>query len=311
MPPPHTDADVPHADELLDGWRQEVARVALELRERYPMEAAQRSHAERLLVRLAMYLDVVTRQPSTAAREAFAVASDPGCELPALVGVVERDPTLARALLRHAASAACAGFWAPSSVDDAVRRLGAKGVQIAVLAGLAESLLARPAALYSPMAPQVWAHMVRTGPRARALARAFEVPPQEAFTLGLLHDVGKLVLFDLVAALGEELQREVQLPDGLAEEALRLLHEPLGGMALLRWGVDHRAAVAVATHHRSAPAPYGMSNDRRSEVVYLAERLDLAVTAGRPVALDEWVAEGALTADPARVSAVLDPAMAA
>jgi HD-like signal output (HDOD) protein len=286
--------------------------VALELAERHRLVDTERSHAERLLVRLAVDLEFVIRQPSQAAQEAFAVASDPGCELPALVAIVERDPSLARAVLRHAASAAVGAVAPPRSLDDAVRRLGATGVQIAVLAGLAESLLARPAALYSPMAPQVWGHMVRTGPRARALARAFDVPPDEAFTLGLLHDVGKLVLFDLVAAMREELRREVHIPPELAAEALRRLHEPLGGMALLRWGVDPRAAWGVATHHRERasendPAP----RDRRSEVVFLAERLDLAVHAGRPVALDEWAAAGRLTADPERVRAAVARAAAA
>ncbi|HEX8903972.1 MAG TPA: HDOD domain-containing protein, partial [Longimicrobiaceae bacterium] len=299
---------LPPAAEMLDAWRQEVARIALELRERYPLPDDQRAGAERLLVRLAVDVEMVIRQPSAAAREAYAVASDPACEVPALLRVVERDPTLARALLRHASSAAVGLPTPPASVDDAVRRLGAKGVQIAMLAGMAESLLSRPAALYSPMAPHVWAHMVRTGPRARALARAFDVAPQEAFTIGLLHDVGKLVLFDLAAALREEFQREVRLPPQLVAEALRLLHEPLGGMALLRWGVDPRAAWAVANHHRGVP---GAAPDRRSEVVFVAERLDVAVTSGRPVALDEWAAEGRLTVERARMEAAVERARAA
>lgn len=35
---------------------------------------------------------------------------------------------------------------------------------------------------------------------ARGIARLFGADPDEAFTLALLHDVGKLVLFDRVAA---------------------------------------------------------------------------------------------------------------
>jgi hypothetical protein len=113
----------------------------------------------------------------------------------------------------------------------------------------------------------------------------------------------------------EELRREVHIPDALAAEALRRLHQPLGGMALLRWGVHPRAAWAVATHHRErAPGGDGddpAPRDRRSEVVFLAERLDLAVHAGRPVALDEWAAAGRLTADPERVRAAVARAAAA
>ena len=97
---------IPPAAERVDRGRREVAQTAVELRERYPLPACQRALVERLVVRLAVDLEVAIRQPTAAAREAFAVASDPECEMPALIGVVERDPTLARALLRHAGSAA-------------------------------------------------------------------------------------------------------------------------------------------------------------------------------------------------------------
>jgi HD-like signal output (HDOD) protein len=295
---------LPPVAELEDGWRQEVARGCLDLRERHP--SLEHGHGERLLVKIAVDLEFTVRQPSPAAQEAFNVAGDPRCDLPALVRIIDRDPALARALLRTSGSALHGASSAPTSIDDAVRRLGAKGVQVAVLAGMAETLLARPAGVMSGLAAQVWAHMVRTGPLARTLARAFDVPPQEAFVLGLLHDVGKLVLCDMVGALREELRRDVLLADDLALDALVSLHEPLGGLALLRWGVDPRLARAVATHHRARPE---LGHDRLGEVVFLAERIDLARARGRELAVDRWHAEGRLTASPARVAAAVEKAL--
>jgi HD-like signal output (HDOD) protein len=296
---------LPPAAELAEEWRQEVARGCLDLRERHP--SLEHGHGERLLVKIAVDLEFTVRQPSAAAQEAFCAAGDTSCELPALVRIIERDAALTRALLRTSGSAIYGGNSAPSSTDDAVRRLGAKGVQVAVLAGMAEGLLARPAGAMSAIASQVWAHMVRTGPLARTLARAFDVPAHEAFVLGLLHDVGKLVLCDVVGALREALRRDVLLADDLALDALVTLHEPLGGLALLRWGVDPRAARAVATHHRARPE---LGHDRLGEVVFLAERLDLARSRGREIALDRWHAEGRLTASPARVAAAVEKALA-
>ena len=75
-----------------------------------------------------------------------------------------------------------------------------------VLAGMAEALL-HGSGPYLQDAEAAWAHMVRVGPLARGLARGFGVPPHEAFLLGLLHDVGKLVLFDLLSAVRHELRR--------------------------------------------------------------------------------------------------------
>jgi HD-like signal output (HDOD) protein len=291
---------------MVDEWRQQVARTVLALREQHPAPAdaggrTARVHAERLLVRIAVDLDMVVRQPPPAAQEALAVAGDPDCDLPALLRVVERDPAVTRGLMRHASSVMFAGSAPPASLDDAVRRLGARGVQVAVLAGMAEALL-HGSGPYLQAAEAVWVHMVRVGPLARALAPGFGVPPDEAFLLGLLHDVGKLVLFDLLAAVRHELRRDVDLPPRLAADALRELHEPLGGLALLRWGVDPRAAWAVAHHHRRDPAVEG---GLRSELLYVAEQLDAARARRRPVEVARWAAEGRLTTPPARVEAAV------
>jgi HD-like signal output (HDOD) protein len=296
---------VPPVEELLEAWRQQIARVCIDLREEYP--GLERDHTERLLVKLAVDLEFTIRQPSAAAQEAFDVAGAANCELATLVRIVERDPALTRALLRTSASAFYGGTSAPASIDDAVRRLGGKGVQVAVLSGMAEALLARPTAVYGSAAQLIWAHMVRTGPIARTVARAFDVPAHEALVLGLLHDVGKLVLCDVVGALREELRRDVLLVEGLAFDALTRLHEPLGGLALLRWGVDAKAARAVATHHRTEKVPTG---GRGSEVVYLAERIDLVKSRGQPVALDRWIEEGRLTVPRERLAPVVEKALA-
>jgi hypothetical protein len=195
---------LPHPSAMADAWRQRLARATIALRERHPVEGgpaerAARVHAERLLVKIAVDLDMVVRQPPPAAQEALAVAGDPQCELPALLRVIERDPAVTRGLMRHASSVMFAHAGPPASLDDAVRRLGARGVQVAVLAGMAEGLL-HDSGPYLQDAELVWAHMVRVGPLARGLARGFDVPSHEAFLLGLLHDVGKLVLFDLLSA---------------------------------------------------------------------------------------------------------------
>ena len=87
-------------------------------------------------------------------------------------------------------------------------------------------------------------------------------------------------------------------PGTVFDDALRELHEPLGGLTLLRWGVDPRAAWAVAHHHRRQPPA---APDRRSEVIFLAAHLDAALVAREEPDIDRWFAEGQLTAPHDRV----------
>lgn len=299
-PPP-----LPSSAALSEGWRADVARVTIALRERYPLQDSPRDHAERLLVKLAVDLEMAVWQPSAAAQEALAMIADPDGDPTALVRVLERDDALGRGVMRHAGCALYASGSPPASVDDAVRRLGAAGVQVAVLAGMAESLQQRTCGPYEPLAQQVWGQLTQAGPRARAMARPFGVATPEAFLLGLVHDVGKLVLFDLLSALYQELRRDLLLPDGLGEEALDLLHEPLGGLALLRWGVEPRIAWAVANHHRRTPVE---GREPRSELLYVTERLQTATRTGRAPDVEAWCREGALLTPPGRVAAAIEEA---
>ena len=96
--------------------------------------------------------------------------------------------------------------------------------------------------------------MQRTAPVARAIAPAFGVDAETAYSLALLHDVGKLVVFDHVSRLRHDHRRELKMPDLFFRQLLAHLHEPLGGLAVLRWDLGADAARAVAEHHRR-PVP--------------------------------------------------------
>jgi len=265
-------------------------------------DAQRRDDAERVLDALGGDGAMAIRQPPAAATEALRIARNPDCGLAELTRLVGRDPLLTQGLLRYAGAAFHATSTSVLSVDAAVHRLGAKGVQTVVLSTMVESLLGRPGTEYGPLTLAVWDHMVRTAPIARALHSAFDVPAHDAFVVGLLHDVGKLVLLDRVAAVRAERARDLQLPPGLLESALRALHEPLGALAIRRWGLGDRAAAAIASHHRAPPAV----PDRLAEVVHVAEKLDLAVTRGTPIALDRWWDEGRIGGDRARAGLVVE-----
>ncbi|MBL0173061.1 MAG: HDOD domain-containing protein [Gemmatimonadaceae bacterium] len=108
---------------------------------------------------------------------------------------------------------------------------------------------------------------------ARALAPAFGADSEEAFSIAMLHDIGKLVFFDQVSALRKSQRRPVNLPDAWLARALEQLHEPLGAAAAHQWGLGSAAADAIGSHHRrerpSARHPL-------AETLFVAERAEHA-----------------------------------
>jgi HD-like signal output (HDOD) protein len=247
----------------------------------------------------------VIRQPPIAAQAVLSLSRRRNYRLDEMTALFERDPAMSQALLRHGNSAWYAGLSDQPllSIKAAIQRVGSRGVHATVMYHLLQGELSRPGAGLDTQARMVWEHMVRTAPLARGLARFFGGDAEEAFTLGLLHDVGKLVFFDRVAAERTRLRRELVFPDGFVTAALSLLHEPLGGLAILEWGMDQRSARIIATHHRWGDHPVG---EPLSQVVYLAEAVDIARQRGDAVDLALLWQEGDLAGPTDQVAAWLE-----
>lgn len=244
------------------------------------------------------------RRPPLAARRLLQESRRSSCSLQKLEAIIDTDPALLQTLLKHANSA----FYATApganpivAAPPALRRLGTKGLQVVVISHLVEGSLCRPGNGLDAMAGAVWDHMVRVGPLARALAEVVEeVDREEAYALGLFHDVGKLVLFNRMADLRRELRRPLRLDSDFVRVALRELHEPLGGLAVMDWGMGNEAARAIAHHHRDPPPD---PRSPSSEVVFLAERLDLSSLRGEEPDLAALHEEGGLEISLDRITA--------
>jgi HD-like signal output (HDOD) protein/CheY-like chemotaxis protein len=107
----------------------------------------------------------------------------------------------------------------------------------------------------------LWNHSMTTASFARAIARAERssgVVRDDAFTAGLLHDVGRLVL---ASAFGDEYRRVLKRTEEpgvqLAEcegDAFGCTHNGVGAYLLGLWGLTDSIVEAVAWHHQPARA---------------------------------------------------------
>jgi putative nucleotidyltransferase with HDIG domain len=284
--------------------RRAFARGTHELRNRYA-DALHEGDGRSLLASLGEKGSVLVKQPPIAAQAVLSVIQRRDCSLTQLARVVEKDPALLQDLLRHANSAYYATSMAKpvTSVAMAVRRMGTSGVYATVMARIVEGQFTKPGGELDGIAVMVWEHLIRTAPIARMLARSFKVDAEEAFTLGLLHDVGKLILFDRVADLRRRRRREVDLPEGFIVDALALLHEPVGATACTSWGLSDEFLRAMVHHHRRPPT---RTPCPLSEVAFLAERIDLAAQRGEDLDLPALWAEGQLTGPMDAVAEVVE-----
>ena len=242
-----------------------------------------------------------------AGREALAtltaILEDPLVETARLLPVVERDPGLAAGLLRLCNSPYY-GFR---------RRIGTPREALALVGNLAfarlalsltlEPVLARGLPGYGEDTGRLWEHSLVTAYGAAALAVAMGRRDQRdrAFTAGLLHDVGKLVLDPELAAARRRDGADAPRPGTVTLAVERTLagwdHGEAGGALLASWGLPAAVAAAVRWHHVPELAA---DHADLAEAVHLAEKIAHFAAGIRDAAagVEAWVAD---TVDPAVV----------
>lgn len=188
---------------------------------------------------------------------------DPDGNAEEVVKVVRTDAVLSGKLLRICNSPAF-GFRQPvSSVGQAVMAIGFAEVQRLAIALTFGGVMHRPLAGYDIDAEAYWLHSLLVGLGAEALAEAvprFRSEASAAYTAGLLHDIGKLVLNQTlapepVAAIRELIETEGRAALDAEREVLGVDHAEVGAGLLEKWKLPACLVEAVRWHHQPEFSP--------------------------------------------------------
>jgi putative nucleotidyltransferase with HDIG domain len=185
---------------------------------------------------------------------------------------IARDQGLTARLLRVANSSFYGLQCQVSTINEAVVVLGFRTVRSMVLAvGLSGVFRADHCPGFSAVAHI--RHGVAVGLTARALALLTRRGPEIAFTGGILHDVGKLVLascFPTQYAQALAYREHHDCTPVVAErDVLRLDHAEVGGLLADAWRFPPSLRSAVAEHHSPAAA----TADSLADLIHVADAI--------------------------------------
>ena len=158
-----------------------------------------------------------------------------------------------------------------SSVKQAIVLLGTNRLKQIVLATCASDVLGTALPGYNLAAGDLWRHSIAVSNAAVALAKYKKLPePNNIFTPGLLHDIGKLILGRFVEKHFKVINK--LLSDGLPLEVaenmvLETDHAEIGAQILTQWSFPSDVVNAVRLHHN----PELMHNKNlENDLLYLA-----------------------------------------
>lgn len=176
---------------------------------------------------------------------------DPHTDISDIADLVAFDPGLTVKLIQSCNTAALAGDMLVTDVGQAVNRLGMRCVFQVVAALAGKSVLNSPAIHAVLDVNQLWEHSVMVGLAASILAKAREADDSAAFTAGLLHESGKVVMAQAFREYyGELLTSYSGNPAVLLarERATFGFDHPEAGGRLLARGAFPEVIVASVTH---------------------------------------------------------------
>jgi putative nucleotidyltransferase with HDIG domain len=208
---------------------------------------------------------------------------------------ISRDQALAAKTLRLANSSFYGRGGQVRSVAEAIGVLGLRTVRgVATAAGLAGSFRRHAGFDHDAF----WRHSIGSALCAQALAGELRRDDGDlAFTVGLLHDIGRLALASAFApayAEAERWRRDNDCPASEAERAvLGIDHAEVGGLIARQWNFAPAIVDAIREHH-APPADAGLTLTAIAHVAdAIAHALGLAGDADEAVptlVLPVWTA---------------------
>ena len=199
----------------------------------------------------------------TVLTEISAIVESPDGSAKDAAAVIERDPAIATRALRLVNSSFYGLRNPVSNINLACSILGLKVIKNLVVQATVLQSFETDTACGHFDANWLWDHSFKTAVACRLLAEHSllikNLNKEDAYTCGLIHDIGKLVLLEsqsdrFQAAL--TLSENAKIPLAKAEgEVFGFNHAHVGGILANRWKLAPSVQAAVMYHHSPATNP--------------------------------------------------------
>lgn len=199
------------------------------------------------------------------------VISDPEVSAGHIAGILAEDPAMSVKVLKLTNSAFYGLSREVDSVKQAVVIVGMEAIKNLVLSASVLDMF-RGKSVDQDFQESYWRHSLAAGCCCRILARRIRsrgfVDPDAAFSSGLLHDIGKMVVSCFLPDEHSQLMQErksdhTTVDYEIEERVLGYTHAQIGGFLAKQWKLPQRLGDAITFHH------HPQLNDSEDPLVYL------------------------------------------
>jgi HD-like signal output (HDOD) protein len=211
------------------------------------------------------------------------MVNDPSVQMTDLTKIILSDPVMTAKILRMANSSYFGMTQKIDSISHALMLLGLQNIKnILYREGLSQLFQAK-SAMHQKAVATLWKHSTLTSICTQNLHYLFGgLNRGTLFTLGIIHDIGKLMILELPQEKGKGTDFWGKYPDGILigeeDQFLGVNHAVIGGLALEHWSFSELMIDVVNAHHLPAYVDAnktGLSDEKIKyvTVLFLADQL--------------------------------------
>lgn len=170
----------------------------------------------------------------------------------AISAKISQDPSLSADVIKLSNSAGFVPGKRIMTIKDAVKIIGLKNLNLILTASAAKTILQNKYKKFEV----IWEHCIRVAYYSTLIAKSKQLGAvsDSAFTAGLLHDIGKIVLMsadDRIIHTISEITRNKQLRSSsiLEEISVGISHAEIGGLIAEKWNFPASLKLAIENHH--------------------------------------------------------------
>lgn len=172
--------------------------------------------------------------------------ANPDCTNDAMEKTITLDPLLAGQVLKIANSCLYGSVVEINSLRAAILRIGRKAIRSVVLMNSIKATLIRNT-IFLPAMQAIWKQSLNCAFFSKLLGKRLQEPGDELFLVGLLHNVGKLLVLSILHEMFQQTQAVINME--MLEKVYAAHHVEIGKKLLLVWKIP--ATVSEIIHWQS------------------------------------------------------------
>lgn len=196
------------------------------------------------------------------------LSSDPNSSLSDFSNVIKQDQFVTGQIIKIANSPVYGGLCDITNVNRAIVQIGVRTMKDLILGISMGATIFRNPSFKDEMSI-LWKHSMAVGYICQELAQNIKIDSEHAFLCGLLHDIGKPFLLDVVSMISKKKQARKRISQESLILVLDHLHQAVGGILARIWKFSDTITQSVA-HHHEYPTLEGKTK-QMANLVYISD----------------------------------------